>query len=139
MDVGINELFDFLANYAPAADTIAEVNETGANGALVYKTIVDPFQGRISYALVKGGQLTPNSDMYNVNKQIKVKVGALGMPNGKDMVPAEAVCAGYRLRPAGAGRHQKGGRRRFHAGCLRHDRGAVCGCHAGGHGHPGHV
>ena len=93
-DVGINELFDFLANYAPAADTIAEVNEAGANGALVYKTIVDPFQGRISYALVKGGQLTPNSEMYNVNKQIKVKVGALGMPSGKDVVPAEAVCAG---------------------------------------------
>ena len=93
-DVGVNELFDFIAKYAPAADTIPEVNTQDSNGALVYKTIVDPFQGRISYALVKGGKLVANSEMYNVNKQVKVKIGALATPNGKDLVPASEVHAG---------------------------------------------
>ena len=93
-DVGVNELFDFIAKYAPAADTIPEVNAQDSNGALVYKTIVDPFQGRISYALVKGGKLVANSEMYNVNKQVKVKIGALATPNGKDLVPTSEVHAG---------------------------------------------
>ena len=93
-NIGVKELIEFLVAYAPAADTIEEVNPSAPAGALVYKTIVDPFQGRISYALVKGGKLTPNTELYNVNKQVKVKVGPLGTPNGKDIVPATEVVAG---------------------------------------------
>ena len=93
-NVGVTELVDFLANYAPAACTIPEVDANAPFGALVYKTIVDPFQGRISYALVKGGKLLPNSEAYNVNKQVKVKLGPVGTPNGKDIVPATEVGAG---------------------------------------------
>ena len=93
-NVGVNELVDFITAYVPGADTIPEVDANKAAGALVYKTIVDPFQGRISYALVKGGKIVPNADMYHANKQIKVKIGAIGMPNGKDIVPATEVGAG---------------------------------------------
>ena len=93
-NIGVTELVNFITSYAPAADTIPEVDATKPAGALVYKTIVDPFQGRISYALVKGGKLTANTDMVNANKQIKVKVGPLGTPNGKDVVPANEVGAG---------------------------------------------
>ena len=93
-NVGINELVEFITAYAPAADTIPEVDASAPAGALVYKTIVDPFQGRVSYVLVKGGKLTANTDMYNVNKQVKVKVGPLGVPFGKDIVPANEVGAG---------------------------------------------
>ena len=93
-NVGVNELVDFITKYAPSADTIEEVDASKPAGALVYKTIVDPFQGRISYALVKGGKLTPNTDMYNANKQTKLKLGPIGTPNGKDIVPATEVVAG---------------------------------------------
>ena len=92
--IGIEEVVKFIDAFAPAADSIEEVDASAPAGALVYKTIVDPFQGRISYALVKGGKLTANSDMYNVNKQVKVKVGPLGTPNGKDILPANEVVAG---------------------------------------------
>ena len=93
-NVGVNELVDFITKYAPGADTIPEVDASKPAGALIYKTIVDPFQGRISYAIVKGGKLTPNADMYNANKQTKMKVGAIGTPNGKEVVPATEVVAG---------------------------------------------
>ena len=93
-NVGVAELVDFIDKYAPAANTIAEVNANGPTSALVYKTIIDPFQGRISYVLVKSGKLVQNTDLYNVNKQVKVKVGALGYPNGKDVVPTTEICAG---------------------------------------------
>ena len=93
-NIGINEILNFITAYAPAADTIEEVNASAPAGALVYKTIVDPFQGRISYAIVKGGKLTPNTDMVNVNKGVKVKLGALGTPFGKDIIPATEVGAG---------------------------------------------
>ena len=92
--IGIEEVIKFVDSFAPAADSIEEVDASAPAGALVYKTIVDPFQGRISYALVKGGKLVANTDMYNVNKQVKVKVGPLGTPNGKDILPANEVVAG---------------------------------------------
>lgn len=93
-NIGIEELVDFITAYAPASNTISEVDETKPAGALVYKTIVDPFQGRISYALVKGNKITSNSEMFNVNKQVKVKLGAIGTPNGKDIIPANEVGCG---------------------------------------------
>lgn len=93
-NVGIVELVDFLAKYAPASCTIDGVDANGATGALVYKTIVDPFQGRISYVLVKGGKLSSNMELYNVNKQIKTKLGPVGLPNGKDIIPVNEVTAG---------------------------------------------
>ena len=93
-NIGINELVNFLLTYAPGADTIDELDATAATKALVYKTIVDPFQGRLSYVLVKGGKLLPNSDLVDVNKQIKVKLGPVSYPQGKDLVPATEVVAG---------------------------------------------
>ena len=93
-NVGINELVEFIDKYAPAADTIAEVDANAPTGALVYKTIIDPFQGRMSYVLVKGGKLVQNSDLYDVNKQVKVKVGVIATPNGKEVVPATEIGAG---------------------------------------------
>lgn len=93
-NIGINELVNFLLTYAPGADTIDELDATSATKALVYKTIVDPFQGRLSYVLVKGGKLLPNSDLVDVNKQIKVKLGPVSYPQGKDLVPATEVVAG---------------------------------------------
>ena len=93
-NVGVNEVVEFLDKYAPAACTIPEVDANAPTGALVFKTIVDPFQGRISYVLVKGGKLLPNTELYNVNKQLKSKLGPIGTPNGKDIVPANEVGAG---------------------------------------------
>lgn len=93
-NIGINELVNFLLTYAPGADTIDELDAASATKALVYKTIVDPFQGRLSYVLVKGGKLLPNSDLVDVNKQIKVKLGPVSYPQGKDLVPATEVVAG---------------------------------------------
>ena len=93
-NVGVKELVDFIDKYAPAADTLDGVNANGPTGALVYKTIIDPFQGRMSYVLVKGGKLVQNSELFDVNKQSKVKVGQLGFPFGKDLVPTTEIGAG---------------------------------------------
>ncbi len=83
----IHNLLNDIVDYFPSPDkrkcagintkanSIFEANYdfSKAKSAYVFKTIVDPFQGRISYALVKGGKLTANTDMVNANKQIKVK------------------------------------------------------------------
>lgn len=92
--IGIKEVIEFISQYAPAADTIKEVEETSNNRALVFKTIVDPFQGRISYVLVKGGKIIGNSELYNVTKQVKIKIGAVGTPFGKEINPANELNCG---------------------------------------------
>jgi len=93
-NVGVEELVNFIATYAPAVDTIKDIDANKQVAVQVYKTIVDPFQGRISYVIVKQGKLVANADLYNASKQVKVKVGAIGTPNGKEIVPATEVVAG---------------------------------------------
>ncbi len=91
--VGVNELLAFLAKYAPSAESLVNA-DCKVTSALVYKTIVDPFQGRISYVLVKSGKLLPNTDLYDVNKQTKIKLSTLAYANGKETTPATEIVAG---------------------------------------------
>ncbi|MEZ4557274.1 MAG: elongation factor G [Caldilineaceae bacterium] len=45
--------------------------------ALVFKIVTDPFVGRLAYARVYSGQLNAGSNVYNVNRDRKERVGRL--------------------------------------------------------------
>ena len=92
--VGINELLAFIDEFVPSAKDFGKVDESKPFSAFVFKTIVDPFQGKMSYVQVRSGKLAANADLYNVTKQSKDKAGAIFTPFGKDLIPAEAIGAG---------------------------------------------
>jgi elongation factor G len=62
-------------------------------GALVFKTISDPYTGRISLLRVFSGKLNPDSVVSNVNKETDEKLGGLFFLQGKEQIPAgQAKC-----------------------------------------------
>ncbi len=70
----------------------ADVNEPLA--ALVFKTLSDPFAGRISIMRVFSGRLTPDTVVLNANKETEEKISNLFYLFGKEHVSAEEAVAG---------------------------------------------
>jgi elongation factor G len=62
--------------------------------ALVFKTINDPFAGKLSLVRVYAGVLKADSHVYNSTRQTKEKVGSLFHIQGKKQVAAQALTAG---------------------------------------------
>ena len=62
--------------------------------AMVFKTINDPFAGKLSLVRVFSGTLKADSSVYNASKQLKEKVGSLFHIQGKKQITTHALTAG---------------------------------------------
>ena len=60
----------------------------------MFKTLADPFVGKMSFFRVFSGSLTSDSRVYNVNQQAEQRVGQVFIPFGKDQKIAERIVAG---------------------------------------------
>ena len=97
---GIERLMDLITEYFPSyaekghihalnakGDSIEmETNEHEALSALVFKTIIDPFVGQISYLKVLSGVLNSDSQVVNANKDETEKISQVYVINGKFQV-----------------------------------------------------
>lgn len=63
--------------------------------AIVFKTIIDPFAGKLSLVRVFSGVLRADSIVYNPSKQVKEKIGTLFLIQGKRQVPVQSIPAGH--------------------------------------------
>lgn len=76
--------------------------------ALVFKTIADPFAGKLTLMRVYSGTIESDSTFYNPNKDVKEKFGNLFVMEGKKQQPVEAagpgdVVAVAKLKETGTG------------------------------------
>ncbi len=62
--------------------------------AQVFKTLADPFVGKISIVKIISGVLTPNTQFININKDKAGKAGSVGIMLGKKITPAAKLNAG---------------------------------------------
>ncbi|NCP09616.1 elongation factor G [bacterium] len=65
-----------------------------AFSALVFKTVADPFAGKLSLLRVFSGILQSDSTVYNANKDVKEKFGQIFILEGKKQQPTEAAGPG---------------------------------------------
>lgn len=69
-----------------------DVNEPYS--AVVFKTIVDPFIGKISVFKVVSGKITKDMDLYNSTKDRSEKMGGLFLLRGKNQLEVSEITAG---------------------------------------------
>jgi elongation factor G len=62
--------------------------------ALVFKTIIDPFAGKLSLVRVFSGTLKADSTVYNSSHQVREKIGSLFYIQGKKQVATKELAAG---------------------------------------------
>ncbi|MDY2780421.1 MAG: elongation factor G [Bulleidia sp.] len=96
-ETGIERLMDLITEYFPSyaekghihatslkgANIELETNEKEALSAFVFKTIIDPFVGQVSYLKVMSGILNSDSQVYNANKEVSEKISQVYVVNGK--------------------------------------------------------
>jgi len=85
-NLGTTALLDLLAEGIPSpADKEAAVSADGAStAAFVFKTIADPFAGRINLFRVLNGRLAGDSTLVNTRVRSKERVGQLLLLQGKE-------------------------------------------------------
>jgi elongation factor G len=71
-----------------------EPDEDGPLVAYVFKTLADPYTGRVNLFRVYRGTLRSDSQAVNVGRGQKERIGQLGQPLGKELVPAAELGAG---------------------------------------------
>ncbi len=64
-------------------------NEDEPFSSLVFKTVADPFAGRLSIIRIFSGKITSDSTVYNPNKDTNERVGQLLLMEGKKQQPIE--------------------------------------------------
>ncbi|MDK7355620.1 elongation factor G [Peptoniphilus harei] len=105
--IGIDILLNTIVNYMPAPDDDRahlgfrykkgeerKVSEKDPFAAVVFKTISDPFLGKISIFKVISGILTKNTSLYNVNNDESEKLGGLFVMRGKEQIEVDEIHAG---------------------------------------------
>lgn len=105
--IGTEILLEAIAKYFPspitAEDTPGTLNgnivgvkmdENGPFSALVFKTIVDPYVGKLSFFKVISGKLKKGMEVYNTNRDRVEKIGAISHPKGKSLDEVSELSAG---------------------------------------------
>lgn len=76
------------------ADIDIKVDENSPFSAFVFKTIADPFVGKLSLFKVMTGKVKSDSIVYNANKDKSEKVGTMYFLKGKQQIPTNEIIAG---------------------------------------------
>jgi elongation factor G len=106
---GIGAILDAIVEYLPspvAAGAVSATNpqtkkeetlapdENGPLAALVFKTLADPFIGKLTYFRVYSGTLRPDTQVWNATKEKEERIGSIMTMRGKNQENATAVPAG---------------------------------------------
>jgi elongation factor G len=104
---GVEELMSLIAHSFPSAETPPEKKwlegeeeksgspyEEGTFSGLVFKTVTDPFVGKVSFVRVLSGEVRGDSSIYNSRTKKTEKVPVLLRPFGKELDQTEKGVAG---------------------------------------------
>ncbi|PYR56809.1 MAG: elongation factor G [Acidobacteria bacterium] len=106
-NIGMQPALDAIVSYVPSpaerpvaakdakgGDTEIKASDAGPVSAFVWKTVADPFAGRITLFRVLSGVLKADSTVYNVTKDTPERLGHLVLLQGKTQANVPEVHAG---------------------------------------------
>jgi len=103
-DIGITELMNGIVNLSgdplarkniPLSEGELEMSVDGDGAAFVFKTVVDPFTGQLSFLRVYSGSMNTDNDLHNINRRSKERIGSFLIMNGKEQESVSEVLPGY--------------------------------------------
>ena len=106
---GILPLLDLIKSYLPSPldqeemkgvkpgsdeEVVRKLKPEEPLSAFVFKTLADPYVGRINYFRVYSGMIKPDSQVYNATKDITERFGQVFSMRGKSQVSMDEVVTG---------------------------------------------
>ena len=107
--IGIQTLLDAIALYAPSPVTANKTKVTNVSSgeeielaadssaamtAMVFKTLADPYVGKVTLFRVYSGVFNSDSTVYNATKDKTERIGQVFFLKGKQQIPTSEVVAG---------------------------------------------
>jgi elongation factor G len=107
--IGVPQLLDAVLDYLPSPleegefsgknPVTGEIEKrapdpAGPLAAYVFKTLIDPFAGKLSIMRVISGKIMTDHTVYNPNKEVKEKIGQMLRLEGKKQEPVRQAVAG---------------------------------------------
>jgi elongation factor G len=108
--LGADFLLSTVSEYLPSAsDSLSAKGVKGMNGsteetrkgvpsepisAFIFKTVVDPFVGKITLFKVMSGTMKKDTDVYNADSGESERIGGVFYLRGKDQIEASEILAG---------------------------------------------
>jgi elongation factor G len=107
-NLGTNRLLEALVEDVPSPAMRGAIGALDADGepieiepdvdgellAYVFKTTADPYTGRVNMLRVYSGVLGSDSQVQNVTRREKERIGQLGVPRGKELEPVDELGPG---------------------------------------------
>jgi elongation factor G len=107
-NIGIDKLLDGIVDYAPSPLDVPPVVATNKKNsetidikatdsffsAQVFKTMADPYVGKLTLFRVYSGSLSSDSSTYNASKDATERIGQIFVMNGKEQIAVHSVNAG---------------------------------------------
>jgi elongation factor G len=81
-------------NPATGEEESLEISDAGPLAALVFKTMADPFVGKLSYFRVYSGVLDSDSRVWNARRNAEERIGQINVMRGKEQLPVPRLHAG---------------------------------------------
>lgn len=104
---GMAPLLNFIANNAPSPagieeavttkggeESTLEISQDAPFSALVFKTSIDQFSGKLSYIKCMSGVLSGDTELFNVREDKKDRAGKLYAAQGKQLDETQEIVAG---------------------------------------------
>lgn len=93
-NVGSDRVLDFCAEYFPSPVERSEMSDKEAPAAFVYKTVADPFAGRVTYFKVMRGVVKNDAHLINSRSSVDERLAHIGCLMGKTLQPVVELHAG---------------------------------------------
>ena len=108
-NIGVLPLLDAILAYLPSPaevqspratnpalgeEEVLEEGDLAPLAALVFKTLADPYVGKISYFRVYGGIMESDSRLFNPRSHEEERISQLYVVRGKEQIPVDRVRAG---------------------------------------------
>ncbi len=106
-NVGIRPFMDAIVAFMPdptvkpitaqkpdGSEEMLKADATGPLAAFVFKTVADPYVGKISYFRVFSGMMRGDSRVYSLPSGTEERVSQVFHPRGKEQMPATEITAG---------------------------------------------
>ncbi len=108
LNIGAKKLMDGLTSMMPSPADRGALTGTDAEGrevelkpspgepfaAFVYKTLADPYAGKLTMFKVLSGTLKADSGFYNASRETKERFGNIFLVQGKKQLPVQEITAG---------------------------------------------
>lgn len=107
-NLGVKTIMDLIIKLLPSPCEVGEVTGKAPDGsdvrrkvsvdepfsAFVFKTMADPYVGRLNLFKVLSGVFSSDSRVFNASKQKEERIGQLYMVKGKQQEPVDKIVAG---------------------------------------------